>query len=79
MALFNDCVSRQVRTSPGAAYELGHNLVVWCAEFPHLRPQLPTQWSRLHVVATVGAAFAQTVQRYLETHYERVGKGSDRA
>ncbi|MEV0632523.1 IS200/IS605 family transposase [Nonomuraea wenchangensis] len=139
-------MTRQVRTSPGAAYDLGYH-VVWCpkyrrpvlggrvkdrleelirakadehgweivalevmpdhvhlfvkphaknspsyvanqfkgftshhlrAEFGHLRSQLPTLWSRSYFVATVGAVSAETVQRYIETQYERP-KGGGRA
>ncbi|MEQ4719178.1 IS200/IS605 family transposase [Nonomuraea sp. B19D2] len=135
-------MSRQVRTSPGAAYDLGYH-VVWCpkyrrpvlggrvktrleellrakaaehdweiialevmpdyvhllvkphpkdspsyvanqfkgytsrhlrAEFGHLRSRLPTLWSRSYFVASVGAVSAVTVQRYIETQYERVPK-----
>ncbi|WP_420847119.1 IS200/IS605 family transposase [Nonomuraea basaltis] len=135
-------MSRQVRTSPGAAYDLGYH-VVWCpkyrrpvlggrvkarleellrakaaehdweiialevmpdhvhlfvkphpknspsyvanqfkgytshhlrAEFPHLRSQLPTLWSRSYFVASVGAVSAATVQRYIETQDERAPK-----
>ncbi|GAA2378554.1 IS200/IS605 family transposase [Nonomuraea africana] len=133
-------MSRRVRTSPAAAYDLGYH-VVWCpkyrrrvlsgrvktrleeligakaaehdweiialevmpdhvqllvkphpknspsyvanqfkaftshhlrAEFPHLRSRLPTLWSRSYFVASVGALSAHTVQRYIETRYERV-------
>ncbi|WP_433380502.1 IS200/IS605 family transposase [Streptosporangium sp. CA-115845] len=135
-------MTRQVRTSPGAAYDLGYH-VVWCpkyrrpvlggrvkdrleelihakadehgwqivalevmpdhvhlfvrphpknspsyvanqfkgftshhlrAEFPHLRSQLPTLWSRSYFAATVGAVSAETVRRYIETQYERTPK-----
>jgi putative transposase len=140
-------VARQVRTSPGAAYDLGYH-VVWCpkyrrpvpggrvkarleefirakadehgwkimalevmpdhvhlfvkpypknspsyvanqlsgftshhlrAESPHLCSRLPTLWSRSYFVATVGAASAETVQRYIQTRYERAPKGGGRA
>ncbi|MEU7877505.1 IS200/IS605 family transposase [Microbispora bryophytorum] len=143
-------MTRQVRTSPGAAYDLGYH-VVWCpkyrrpvlggrvmtrleelicakadehgwvhgweivarevmpghvhlfvtphpkhspsyvadqftgfasphlrAEFGHLRSRLPTLWSRSYVVSTVGAVSVETVQRYIETRYERP-KGAGRA
>jgi putative transposase len=40
-------------------------------EFPHLRSRLPTLWSRSFFVATVGAVSAATVQRYIDTQYER--------
>jgi len=41
------------------------------SEFPHLRSRLPTLWSRSFFVATVGAVSAATVQRYIDTQYER--------
>ncbi|MEV0150277.1 IS200/IS605 family transposase [Nonomuraea sp. NPDC050733] len=132
-------MSGQVRTSPGAVYDLGYH-VVWCpkcrrpvlggrvrtrleellrakaaehdweiialevmpdlvvkphpknspsyvanqfkgctshhlrAEFPHLRSRLPTLWSRSYFVASVGAVGAATVQRYIQTQYERAPK-----
>ena len=40
-------------------------------EFPHLKSRLPTLWSRSYFVATVGAVSASTVQRYIDTQYER--------
>ena len=40
-------------------------------EFPHLRSRLPTLWSRSFFVAAVGAVSAATVQRYIDTQYER--------
>lgn len=40
-------------------------------EFPGLRSRLPTLWSRSFFVATVGAVSAATVQRYIDTQYER--------
>lgn len=40
-------------------------------EFPHLRSRLPTLWSRSFFVASVGAVSAATVQRYIDTQYER--------
>jgi putative transposase len=49
------------------------------AEFEHLRSRLPTLWSRSYLVATVGAVSAETVQRYIETQYERPSKGGGRA
>jgi putative transposase len=41
------------------------------SEFPHLRSRLPTLWSRSYFVASVGAVSAATVQRYIDTQYER--------
>ncbi len=40
-------------------------------EFPQLRSRLPTLWSRSFFVASVGAVSAATVQRYIDTQYER--------
>jgi putative transposase len=40
-------------------------------EFSHLRSRLPTLWSRSYFVASVGAVSAATVQRYIDTQYER--------
>jgi putative transposase len=40
-------------------------------EFPPLRSRLPTLWSRSFFVASVGAVSAATVQRYIDTQYER--------
>jgi len=40
-------------------------------EFPHLRSRLPTLWSKSYFAATAGAVSAATVQRYIDTQYER--------
>lgn len=40
-------------------------------EFPHLRSRLPTLWSRSYFAGTVGTVSAATVQRYIDTQYER--------
>lgn len=40
-------------------------------EFPSLKSRLPTLWSRSFFAATVGAVSANTVQRYIDTQYER--------
>ena len=39
--------------------------------FPHLRTRLPTLWSKSYFAASVGAVSAATVQRYIDTQYER--------
>ncbi|MEU4699690.1 IS200/IS605 family transposase [Nonomuraea dietziae] len=44
------------------------------AEFPHLKSRLPTLWSRSFFVVTVGAVSADTVQRYIDTQFERARK-----
>ncbi|WP_425517772.1 IS200/IS605 family transposase [Nonomuraea coxensis] len=41
------------------------------AEFGHLRSRLPTLSSRSYFAATAGAVPAETVQRCIETRYER--------
>jgi putative transposase len=46
-------------------------------EFPHLRSDLPTLWSRSYVVATVGAVSAESVTRYIETRNERPWRSGD--
>ncbi|GAA3118079.1 hypothetical protein GCM10020001_042510 [Nonomuraea salmonea] len=80
-------MTRQVRTSPGAAYDLGHH-VVWCPKYRRpvlggrvkdLRFRLPTLWSRSCLVAMVGAVSAETVRRCIETQYERAPKAGGRA
>lgn len=49
-------------------------------EFPHLRSQLPTLWSSSYFAASVGAVSADTVQRYIDTQWERPWKkGGDGA
>ena len=40
-------------------------------EFPYLRSRLPTLWSKSYFAASVGAVSAATVQRYIDTQYER--------
>jgi putative transposase len=40
-------------------------------EFPHLKSQMPTLWSSSFFVASVGAVSADTIQRYIETQWER--------
>lgn len=54
----------------------GYTSRVLREEFPHLRSRLPTLWSRSYFVATVGSVSAATVQRYIETQYERVPKAA---
>jgi putative transposase len=40
-------------------------------EFPHLKSSMPTLWSSSFFVASVGAVSADTVQRYIDTQWER--------
>ncbi|GAA1610905.1 hypothetical protein GCM10009733_003760 [Nonomuraea maheshkhaliensis] len=49
------------------------------AEFPRLRFQPPTLWSRSYFVATAGAVPAETIQRCIDTQDERPSKGGGRA
>jgi putative transposase len=42
------------------------------AEFRHVKSWLPTLWSRSFFVASVGAMSTETVQRYIDTQYERL-------
>jgi putative transposase len=43
-------------------------------EFPHLKTRLPTLWSSSYFAASVGAVSAGTVQKYIETQWERPWK-----
>jgi putative transposase len=45
-------------------------------EFPHLKSRLPTLWSSSYFAASVGAVSADTVQRYIDTQWERPTKGA---
>jgi putative transposase len=49
----------------------GYTSRVLREEFPHLRSRLPTLWSKSYFAATAGAVSAATVQRYIDTQYER--------
>ena len=49
----------------------GYTSHVLRAEFPHLRSELPTLWSKPYFAAGVGAVSAATVQRYIGPQYER--------
>ena len=40
-------------------------------EFPALKKRLPTLWSRSYFVSTVGTVSAATIERYIETQWER--------
>lgn len=46
-------------------------------EFPHVRSKLPTLWSSSYFAASVGAVSAETVQRYIDTQWERPWKKGD--
>ncbi|WP_373308258.1 transposase [Microbispora siamensis] len=71
--------SRKSSPSYAANQFKGFNSHHLRAEFARLRSQLPTLWSRSSFVATVGAVPAETVQRYIQTQYERLPKGGGRA
>lgn len=40
-------------------------------EFPAVKSRIPTLWSRSYFVASVGAVSATTVQKYIDTQWER--------
>lgn len=46
-------------------------------EFPHLKSKLPPLWSSSYSAASVGAVSADTVQRYIDTQWERPWKRGD--
>ncbi len=52
----------------------GYTSRVLREEFPHLRSRMPTLWSSSFLVASVGAVSAETVQRYIDTQWERPGR-----
>jgi REP-associated tyrosine transposase len=72
-----DHVHLFVKTSPAdspahvANQFKGYTSRVLRDEFPHLRSRLPTLWSKSYFAATAGAVSAATVQRYIDTQYER--------
>ncbi|MFJ8637465.1 IS200/IS605 family transposase [Streptomyces sp. NPDC093568] len=43
------------------------------AEFPHLKSRMPTLWSS-YFAASVGAVSTATVEKYINTQWERAGK-----
>ena len=51
----------------------GYTSRVLREEFPHLRSRMPALWSSSFFVASVGAVSADTVQRYIDTQWERPG------
>ncbi len=52
----------------------GYTSRVLREEFPHLRSKLPTLWSSSYFAASVGSVSADTVQRYIDTQWERPWK-----
>jgi putative transposase len=46
-------------------------------EFPHLKSRMPTLWSSSYFAASVGAVSAATVERYINTQWERPSKKGD--
>ncbi|WP_440064071.1 hypothetical protein [Streptosporangium sp. OZ121] len=65
-------MTRQVRTCPGAAYDLGYH-VVWCPKYR--LEELYALWSRSFFVATAGAVSVDTVRRSIELQDDRVPTG----
>ncbi|MBB6001027.1 transposase [Streptomonospora salina] len=43
-------------------------------EFPHPTSRLPTLWSASYFAASVGAVSADTVQRHIDTQWQRPRK-----
>jgi putative transposase len=46
-------------------------------EFPHLKSRMPTLWSSSYFAASVGAVSAATVEKYIDTQWERPEKKGD--
>ncbi|EWS93511.1 transposase IS200-family protein [Streptomyces filamentosus NRRL 11379] len=46
-------------------------------EFPHLKSRMPTLWSSSYFAASVGAVSAATVEKYIDTQWERPWKKGD--
>ncbi|MFG2758531.1 IS200/IS605 family transposase [Streptomyces wuyuanensis] len=46
-------------------------------EFPHLKSRMPTLWSSSYFAASVGAVSAATVEKYINTQWERPWKKGD--
>jgi len=44
------------------------------AEFPHLKSRMPTLWSSSYFAASVGVVSADTVEKYIDTQWERPSK-----
>ncbi|PJJ04127.1 putative transposase [Streptomyces sp. 2333.5] len=44
------------------------------AAFAHLKSRMPTLWSSSYFAASVGAVSAATVEKYINTQWERAGK-----
>ena len=49
----------------------GYTSRVLREEFPHLRSRIPTLWSSSFFVASMGVVSADTVERYIDTQWER--------
>ncbi|MYT33004.1 transposase [Streptomyces sp. MspMP-M5] len=52
---------------------IAHRLIsrVLREEFPHLKSRMPTLWSSSFFLASVGAVSADTVEKYINTQWER--------
>ncbi|MER8010500.1 IS200/IS605 family transposase [Streptomyces sp. NPDC094149] len=48
-------------------------------EFPHLKSRMPTLWSSSYFAASVGAVSVTTVQKYIDTQWERPSKKGERS
>jgi putative transposase len=49
------------------------------SEFPHLKSRMPTLWSSSYFAASAGAVSSETVQRYIDTQWERPRKKDQKA
>ncbi|MFC7246800.1 IS200/IS605 family transposase [Catellatospora aurea] len=77
LEVMSDFVHLVVRPDPKSAPSLVASQVksrtsrVLRHEFSHLRSKLPTLWSSSYFVGSVGVVSGETVQRYIQTQYER--------
>lgn len=77
LEIMPDHVHLFVRTDPEASPSYianqfkGMTSRVLRQEFPELKRRLPTLWSRSYFVSSVGHVSAATVQKYIETQWER--------
>ena len=72
-----DHVHLSVKHEPKASASYGANQFKGCTsrvlrqEFPHLKSRMPTLWSSSFFVASAGAVSADTVEKYINTQWER--------
>jgi putative transposase len=49
------------------------------AEFPHLKSRMPTLWSSSYIAVSVSAVSAATVEKHINTQWERPWKKEARS